>query len=156
MDPDPVVERNKLTFRRLQEQVIANGQFELIPEIFRPDFQVRRVGTLRLYRAIGHTDYPQGQNAHERFVEGLTEHQKLLPDQERVIEEIFGEGNRVAARFRIKATHTHEFAGHPPTGKRLEWTEIAFVRFDSDGLMEEGYFLCDELELAEQLGLTLS
>lgn len=37
------------------------------------------------------------------------------------VEDIFGEGDRVAVRNTIRGTHVGEFQGIAPTGRSIEW-----------------------------------
>jgi predicted ester cyclase len=100
--------------------------------------------------------YPQSGTVSERFISGWKRMTGLLSDQERTIEAIGGEGDTVWARWRISATHSGAYLGVPPTGKRLHYTEVGFLRFDDDGRISEGWFLCEEVNLARQLGLSLA
>ncbi|MGW2052042.1 ester cyclase [Streptomyces sp. NPDC001858] len=50
------------------------------------------------------------------------------------------------------ATQTGTFLGRPATGRAVTYTEVAFLRFDEVGRIAEGWFLCDEFNLAAQLG----
>lgn len=150
-----VVERNKTTFRRLQEEVIVKGRLDLVEEIFAPDFTTLRAGTADLMLSQSLPPYPQSGTAHERFINGWKRMTEALSGQERTIESIGGEGDTVWARWRISAVHSGAYLGVPPTGERLEYTEVGFLRFDSDGRIAEGWFLCDEVNLARQLGLSL-
>jgi predicted ester cyclase len=155
-DQHNTVERNKATFRRLQEEVIVKGRLELVEEIFAPDFTTLRAGTADLMIAQGLPSYPQTGTAHERFVNGWKRMTETLSDQERTIEAIGGEDDVVWARWRISATHNLTYLGVAPTGKRLHYTEVGFLRFGADGRITEGWFVCDELNIARQLGLSLT
>ncbi|OGA45182.1 MAG: hypothetical protein A3F74_11740 [Betaproteobacteria bacterium RIFCSPLOWO2_12_FULL_62_58] len=74
-----------------------------------------------------------------------------FPDRVDVIEEVIAEGDRVGLLFRLTATHTGNFFGIPPTGKRVDVYELAMLRI-VDGQMVEGWFMMDEAELLMQLG----
>ena len=74
-----------------------------------------------------------------------------FPDRVDVIEEVIAEGDRVGLLFRVTATHTGNFFGIPPTGKKLDVYEIALLRIVG-GQMVEGWFMMDEAELLRQLG----
>ncbi len=150
-----VVERNKATFRLLQEEVIVKGRLELVEKIFSPDFTALRAGTADLMASRNRPPYPQSGTAYERFTSGWKRMTEALSDQRRTIEAIGGEGDTVWARWRISAVHSGEYLGVPPTGERLEYTEVGFLRFDDDGRMVEGWFLCEEVNIARQLGLSL-
>jgi predicted ester cyclase len=156
VDQHEKVERNKATFRRLQEEVIVQGRLELVEEIFSPDFTTLRAGTADLMVVQGLPPYPQTGTAHERFINGWKRMTQTLSDQERTIEAIGGEGDVVWARWRISATHSDTYVGVSATGERLHYTEVGFLRFGADGRITEGWFLCDEVNIARQLGLTLT
>lgn len=61
------------------------------------------------------------------------------------------EENRVVARFVVEATHTGDFAGIPPTGKRVRVTGIEITRI-SNGRIVEGHANTDGLGLMKQIG----
>ena len=79
---------------------------------------------------------------------------KALPDRVDVIERVIADGDRVGLLFRVTATHTGGFFGVPPSGKRIDVYEIAFLRI-VDGQLVEGWFMMDEAELLRQMGAKL-
>jgi predicted ester cyclase len=79
---------------------------------------------------------------------------KAFPDRVDVIEQVIAEGDRVGLLFRVTATHTGNFFGIPPTGKRIDVYEIAFLRIEN-GQMVEGWFMMDEVALLQQLGVKI-
>jgi predicted ester cyclase len=74
-----------------------------------------------------------------------------FPDRVDIIEQVIADGDRVGLLFRVTATHTGNFFGIPPTGKRVDVYEVAMLRI-RDGQMVEGWFMMDEAELLKQLG----
>ena len=74
-----------------------------------------------------------------------------FPDRVDVIEEVIAEGDRVGLLFRVTGTHTGNFFGIPPTGKKIDVYEIAMLRI-VNGQMVEGWFMMDETALLQQLG----
>ena len=74
-----------------------------------------------------------------------------FPDRVDVIEEVIAEGDRVGLLFRVTGTHTGNFFGIPPTGKKVDVYEIAMLRI-VNGQMVEGWFMMDETALLQQLG----
>jgi predicted ester cyclase len=148
-----IVERNKATFRLLQLEVIAGGRLELLPEVFAPSFRARRAGLSDLMRLAGRAKGHPAGDAYEQFTAGYRAMTAMLADQSRVIEELEGSGDTVWARWRIEATHAGPFLGIAPTGRRVSWTEVGFLRFDDAGRITDGWFLADELNLALQLGI---
>jgi predicted ester cyclase len=77
-----------------------------------------------------------------------------FPDRVDVIEQVIADGDRVGLLFRVTATHTGEFFGIAPTGRRIDVYEIAWLRI-RDGQMVEGWFMMDETALLKQLGVKL-
>lgn len=81
------------------------------------------------------------------FVEGF-------PDLRLTVEDAVGEGDLVAQRVHFEGTHTGEFQGLPPTGRRVEFDGLELNRF-VDGRVEEHWFQLDALSLLQQLGLVV-
>jgi predicted ester cyclase len=74
-----------------------------------------------------------------------------FPDRVDVIERVIADGDRVGLLFRVTATHTGNFFGIAPTGRRVDVYEVAMLRL-VNGQMVEGWFMMDEAELLRQLG----
>lgn len=77
-----------------------------------------------------------------------------FPDRVDVMEQVIADGDRVGLLFRVTGTHTGNFFGIPPTGKRVDVYEVALLRI-VNGQMVEGWFMMDEAELLRQLGVKL-
>jgi predicted ester cyclase len=75
-----------------------------------------------------------------------------FPDHDAVVHEMISEGDLVATRKSFTGTHTGEFFGIPPTGKRATIDVIDFVRV-RDGAIVEHWNIVDQLGLMQQLGL---
>lgn len=73
-----------------------------------------------------------------------------LPDRVDVMERVIADGDRVGLLFRVTGTHTGNFFGIPPTGKRIDVYEVALLRI-VNGQMVEGWYMMDEAELLRQL-----
>jgi predicted ester cyclase len=74
-----------------------------------------------------------------------------FPDVVSTIEDLAAEGDRVAARWRARATHLGQYAGIPPTGKEVEFTGISMYRIEG-GRIAESWTVEDELGLMRQIG----
>lgn len=151
-EPSNAVERNKRTFRLLQEEVICNGRLDLVEQVFAPTFRAERAGLATLNRIADQPGYPGG-NVYDAFISNLESLFSTLSEQHRTIDEINGEGNTVWARWTVSAVHAGEFMGRPATGNRIEFVELGQMRFDEEGRMTWGWFMCDELGLALALGI---
>lgn len=75
-----------------------------------------------------------------------------FPDYWIRIEHIVASGDRVAARFRQGGTHKGELMGIPPTGKRVEWSEMGVLRL-AGGQIAESWYDVDLAGLMAQLGV---
>lgn len=77
-----------------------------------------------------------------------------IPDRVDVIEKVIADGDRVGLLFRVTGTHTGTFFGIPPSGKKLDVYEVAFLRIENDQMVE-GWFMMDEVALLNQMGAKL-
>jgi steroid delta-isomerase-like uncharacterized protein len=90
----------------------------------------------------------EGLEAWRQFSGSFAE---AFPDIRLTVEEIFSEGDLVAARVAFRGTHRGEFQGIPPTGKEVAFTSIEVNRV-RDGKVEEHWVELDLLGLMQQLG----
>lgn len=75
-----------------------------------------------------------------------------FPDLHFTVEDLIAEGDRVACRITTRGTHTGDFQGIPPTGKRVTQTGIDILRLAGGKIVERwGEF--DSLGLLQQLGV---
>jgi predicted ester cyclase len=83
-------------------------------------------------------------------------HQIMLdacPDYHTQIEDLFAEGDKVAARVTISGTHTGSaLFGIPPSGNRLVFTGIYIARIEN-GRIVEHWGEEDAVSLLEQVGM---
>jgi predicted ester cyclase len=130
-------EQNKQLVRRLFEGVAAlDGQ---VPEgVCAPDFKVYIGGSPPVDLAT--------------FQRHIHMYYAAFSDFSQTIDELVAEGDRVAARVTSEATHTGDFMGVPPTGKRISYVNIGIARIE-DGQIAEWWASPDQLGLMRQLGL---
>jgi predicted ester cyclase len=76
---------------------------------------------------------------------------EAFPDLRLTVEDIFSEGDMVAARLTFHGTHRCEFQGILPTGKEVAFSSIEIDRVVG-GKVEEHWFELDLLGLMRQLG----
>ncbi len=67
------------------------------------------------------------------------------------VEDILAEGDKVAMRFTMRATHKGMFMGIQPTGKQVVSTGAAIYRVTS-GKIAEGWGFRDRMSLMQQFG----
>jgi steroid delta-isomerase-like uncharacterized protein len=74
-----------------------------------------------------------------------------FPDFNLTVEDIVAEDDKVAKRWVFQGTHSGEFAGIPPTGKRVIMRGITLYRL-TRGKVSELYWNYDVFGLLQQLG----
>jgi len=98
---------------------------------------------------VDHTNNIQG-------LEGLKQLMNMgligVPDWHETIEDIIAEGDKVWIRAKSTGTHTGEFMGIAPTGKKLT-TEMVDIYRIVNGKHIEGRFIVDQLDFLKGLGV---
>lgn len=87
------------------------------------------------------------------FKQMITMTRTAFPDFHTIIEDMVGEGNKVACRFIMRGTFKGEFMGITPTGKEMSLPEASFIYFENGKEMEV-YSCSDMLSFYQQLGIT--
>jgi predicted ester cyclase len=68
-----------------------------------------------------------------------------------IVEDIFAEGDRVAARWTARGTHKGPLRGIAPTGKQVIWVGMAIYHVPG-GKIKEVWGLNDALGIMQQIG----
>jgi steroid delta-isomerase-like uncharacterized protein len=114
-------------------------------------------GTLDTYLQLYHPDaklhflppgLPPGIEGARIFYQRFL---SAFPDARLAIEDFVAEGESVAARYTLEATHFGEFMGVPPTGRRISLSGITILHF-ADGKCVERWSEQDLLGLLQQIG----
>ena len=135
-------EDNKAAIRRyVVEEAFNKGNLAALDDVIAPDF---------VYRGAG-TEF-KGPDGLKQIVTML---RTAYHDFHMVIDDIIAEGDRVAACYTYTGTHTGEFLGIPPTGKRIKVPEAVFYRFENGKEVEALGFI-DMLTWFQQLGVSPS
>jgi len=77
---------------------------------------------------------------------------KAFPDWHETIEDIIAEGDKVWVRVKTTGTHTGEWLGIAPTGKKVTSEMVDIYRI-VNGKHVEGRFVTDQLAFLKQLGV---
>ena len=77
---------------------------------------------------------------------------KAFPDWHETIEDIIAEGDKVWVRVKTTGTHTGEWQGLAPTGKKVTSEMVDIYRI-VNGKHVEGRFVVDQLDFLKQLGV---
>ena len=136
--PDPVSANKELVKRYLSEVLSAN-RLDRLDEMLASDFTDNTPGLL-----TGETGPVVIRKAQERI-------RSIFPTVEYVIEDLIGEGDKVVARYTVKAT-TKEEQGAP--AHKVQITGMTIFRV-SGGRIRETWIINDQVELYRQLGFTL-
>lgn len=131
-------EQNKALARRFFEAFEANDLASL-KEVLGPDLMAYSHGT------------PGPQNR-ESLLQGISTWNAAFTEQHFTVEDMVAEGDRVATRTTLRATHTGDFQDLPPTGKQIAISGHTVERV-KDGRIVERWVLIDERGLMQQLGL---
>jgi steroid delta-isomerase-like uncharacterized protein len=136
-----MAEENETFIHRWFEEVWNKQSEEAIDRMFAEDVV-----------ANGLTD------AEGRTIRGIEAYKNLFrtfisayPDLKITVEDTVSEGDKIAARCRVTATHTGEGLGIAPTNKRVEFTGITIVRVE-DGRIVEAWNEFDFMKMFNQLG----
>ena len=110
------------------DEAINGGQDELFDELFTPDTASRAREWFGAFRGS-------------------------FPDMSMEVIDLIEECDRVVGRFACSATHTGDWRGHAPTGRRFERiNEVYFFAFEGDRIAS-AWGIEDTLERFRQLGL---
>ena len=134
----PQLEDNKALVRRQHEEVWNKGNAAAIDEIYASDF-------------VCHFPVGPKWKGPEGVKKVVARQRTAFPDWEETIEDIIAEGDKVVTRFTSRGTHKGRFMGVPPTGKKVEITEVAVFRI-ADGKIAEQWGFPDLQGLRRQLG----
>ena len=121
-------------------EVWTNGRAEAIDEILDPgvinhglaDTSGKEVRSVEAFKAF-----------HQSFREAF-------PDIEVIVEDTVAEGDQIAARCLVKATHSGDGLGIKASGKPVEFTGMCMIRV-KDGKIIESWNSFDFLTLMKQL-----
>ena len=117
------IEENKKAVRRMFEEVMNKGDLQAVDELVADDY--------RLNEPPG---FPPGK-------EGLRALANMYrtgaPDLHMTVEDMIAEGDQVAVRWTATGTQTGEMMGLPPTGQRLQFRAISWLRMKGGRIAEE-------------------
>ena len=131
-------EENKANVRRFTDG-FNQKNVAVIDELCTPDY-------------VNHDPANPQVRSREDYKQWFTELSAAFPDLHFTIDDILAEGDKVAYRFTLRATHSGSWRGAAPTGKSTTVTGIAIARL-RDGKSAELWTITDALGLVQQLGL---
>jgi steroid delta-isomerase-like uncharacterized protein len=120
-------------------EILNRGNYAVADELFASDF---------LFHTPVQQEPFRGPAGFKQYVSTI---RAAFPDITFTIEDIFGVGDRVVARWSARLTHRGEFFGLPPTQKQATLTGIHVYRCSGGRIAEEWQEL-SALGLMQQLG----
>ena len=135
-----IVAKNKAAVRYMLEET-DKMNYAAWDEVCSPDYVCRFAGK------------PEPMNL-EEHKEANRLFFAAFPDFKHEINDIVAEPERAVFYVTLTGTHKGEFMGIPPTGKKIKYTAIVWVRF-SEGKIIEAYGVADMLSIFQQLGMEL-
>ena len=134
------VEENKVTLRyKHVEELFNKGNLSIADEIISPNYVY--------HSPAGEYKGPEGV---KQMVQAWRD---AFPDGRFVIDDMVGEGDKVAVRYTMTGTHKGDYMGIPPTGKHVNITAAFFYSFEN-GKEVEALPFSDSLSLFQQLGIS--
>jgi steroid delta-isomerase-like uncharacterized protein len=76
----------------------------------------------------------------EEFKKWVAEDLSAFPDMKVTVVDEFGEENKLALRWNLKATHEKDFADFPATHKKFEAQGVEILHFEGDKIKEAWTF----------------
>lgn len=130
-------EQNKAIVRRFFEEVWNRNNLDLADELLAVDY-------------VDHNAPPGSTGGIEGYKQSVAMFRSAFPDINFVLDDILGEGDRVAIRLTGRGTHQGNFIGIAPTGKQVSFGGMTFIRLQN-GKIVERWGLSDMPGLIQQL-----
>src|SRR5215212_3337279 len=136
--PDPL-QANKALVRRYIEEILSANKMEKLDEMLGADFTDSTPG------ALGSETGPDIIRAAQGRIRAL------FPTVQYQIDGLVAEGDKVAARYTVRAATKEE---EELPSQKVEITGMTFFRI-ADGKIREVWIINDQMELYRQLGFTI-
>ena len=114
--------QNKNIVRKFVEDIFNARKTELAKDFVTPDI---------VYHGMG-----EEVSGLENFKQWVAEDLSAFPDMKITILDEFGEGDKIAIRWSLKATHEKDFADFPATHKKFETQGVDILHFEGDKIKE--------------------
>ena len=138
------MENNKLLIIRFVEELWNQRKLEIADDIFDMDCQ-----TFQLRSGEPATSSPRGP---EIIKNHISEWLSGFPDLTFTIEQMIAEGDRVSTLLVMDGTHTGQWLGIPPSGKRINIRMMTIHRIQGGKIIED-WVIVESLGFFQQLGI---
>ncbi len=125
--------------RRMFAVAFNQGMFAVVDELVAPN-------------GITHSVAWGMPNNREGIKQLITLLRSAFPDLHCTVEDEISVGDKVAAHWTMRGTHTGPFLGNPPTNKPIVAQGISFARIEN-GQLAEDWTLLDQIGILQQLGI---
>lgn len=129
----------KTKLERIPLEILNEGRYDLIDEIYAPDF-------------VEHYAQPGIPPTREGFKQFAMAFRSAFPDLHYTVEDAIEAGDKLVHRLTASGTMKGDFLGMPATGTRATWTEIHIGRV-VNGQLVEHWGLADQFGMLVQLGI---
>jgi ketosteroid isomerase-like protein len=119
-------------------QILSGGTLDALDQVVGPDFADRTPGV------------PGNLHGPDTIRDSQRRARELFQDIRYTVDDLIAEGDRVAARYTVRAVRK----GNGGSGKPVEVTGITIFRI-ADGKIRETWVVNDQIELFHQLGFTI-
>lgn len=135
-----LTEKNTAVVRQYLSEIVSRGDLSVIDQLV----------SSRVVFTSPYTPEPiQGIEGFKQMIQML---HTAFPDMQLVEQAQVAEGDLVASRWVVSGTHSGDFMGYKPSGRRYEITGMSFYRL-ADGKIVEGWVNDDSLGMLRQLGI---
>ena len=131
-------DQNKALVRRFIQEIFVEGRFATGDELLADDF-------------VGHT-WPSTGDGKADLKRAIERTSSALSDAVFEIEDMIGEGDRVAVRLTASAKQVGTFMGIPPSGRSYSIGEIHIFRI-RNGKVTDHWHQFDSAGMMRQLGM---
>ena len=135
MSASQTADQNKAIIRKLYEEILNTGKWELLDPIIAEDF----IGAM-------------GQKGPAAFADTVRGLRQGFPDIQWTVEDLIAEGDKVVIRWSWRGTHSNAFRGFAPTHKALNDHAIAIYQFRENQVIH-AWLETDRLGFLQQIGL---
>jgi steroid delta-isomerase-like uncharacterized protein len=132
------VEENKAIYRRFVDEIINQGNFALVDQLFAANY-------------VDHNAPPGAPGGLEGVKAVFALFRTGFPDVHFTIDRMVGEGDKVATWVTGHGTNNGSFMGIPPSGKEATWASTGIFRV-VNGKIVEHWGTPDLASLLQQIG----
>ncbi|HOQ98650.1 MAG TPA: ester cyclase [Anaerolineae bacterium] len=133
------MEKNQEIVRRFYEAVFNQGNTAAVEELVAPNF-------------VDHSPFPGQAPDRAGLSQFVTTFRTPLPDLKVEVEDTISQGDKIAVRWKARATHKGTFLQIPSTGKQVTISGIDIMRI-ADGKIVEHWGYQDQLGFVKEIGV---